>query len=409
MDKKSDKSSLIIIFLTVFIDLVGFGIIIPLSPFLARQFSASPLEIGILMSIFSLMQFLFSPFWGRLSDKYGRRPIILMSLVGAGLSYVGFAFSNSFLLLVIMRGFAGTFSATISTANAYIADVTEGKDRAKGMGMIGAAFGLGFICGPLLGAGLAIVGKQLGAEPPFGQSFASLGAALLCFLNFGFAYVKLKEPRRKSEIEKSAKEKRFKLILNHFKRPMLGALMFTFFLASLSMALMEVMLFPYVEDRFEWGIEKASLGFAYIGVVMAFVQGYLIRKLLNKTSEKALLNIGLILMGLSLAAIPLCPNIWWLAVVMTGLAVGNGLMRPALMGLISLNASDHEQGEVLGVSHSLSALGRIIGPVIGGWMYQSVSMGSPFVGSGILSILGFIVVLILAQKSDSEDLVTAKK
>ena len=157
---------LLIIFVTVFIDLVGFGIIIPMNPYLAKAFGASAFEVGLLMSSYSLMQFLFSPVWGQLSDRIGRRPVILISLVGGAASHLGFAFATSFWMLVLARSLAGLFGGNLSAAMAYIADITPEKDRSKGMGLIGAAFGLGFILGPLIGYVFSRVGLQLGDHPP---------------------------------------------------------------------------------------------------------------------------------------------------------------------------------------------------------------------------------------------------
>ena len=163
----SNKPKLVL-FLTVFLDLVGFGIIIPLSPYLSRQFGADAFEIGLLMAVYSAMQFLFNPFWGKISDRYGRRPIILMSVLGAGLSHLAFSFGNTFTILFIARMFAGIFGANISTAMAAMADLSEDKDRSKAMGLIGAAFGLGFVFGPFLGGTLGALGKTFGSAPPFG-------------------------------------------------------------------------------------------------------------------------------------------------------------------------------------------------------------------------------------------------
>ncbi|MCJ8275373.1 MAG: MFS transporter, partial [Bdellovibrionales bacterium] len=170
------KRSLKIIFFTVFLDLVGFGIILPLIPYLAREFKASPVQIGFLMAIFSFMQFLFSPLWGKLSDRFGRRPIILISLFGASFSYVFFAFAQTLTLLFVARGLAGFFAANISAAQAYIADITPKDKRSVGMGLIGAAFGLGFIMGPAIAGLTGPIGEALGDQPPFGIQFSALVA-----------------------------------------------------------------------------------------------------------------------------------------------------------------------------------------------------------------------------------------
>ncbi len=387
----SRKAAITTVFFTVFLDLVGFGIILPLSPFLAREFAATALDIGLLMSIYSLMQFLFSPVWGRISDRFGRRPILLMSLFGAGLSYLAFAFATSLWMLFVARAFAGIFSATISTAQAYIADVTESEDRSKGMGLIGAALGLGFIFGPLIGAGLGHLGEQLGQTPPFGNQFAAIGAAALCLLNGTVAIFVLKESNR--QLSTAPRESRWQLLRKYWQRPQLLPLIAVFFLSSFAMALMEVMLFPYVQDHLGWSFATASLGFAYVGLVLVFTQGFLIRRLVKKVEERRLLLVGVTAMSLSFFLIPVGAGVALLAVAMTILALGNGVSRPTNLGLISVFTSSEEQGEVMGVSQSLSALGRILGPPLGGWLYGSLSPSSPFLFSGVLALIGSVVLI----------------
>ncbi len=383
----TNQSRLLVIFLTVFIDLVGFGIILPLSPFLAREFHASAIQVGLLMSVYSVMQFLFSPIWGALSDRIGRRPVILIGLLGGGLSYLLFAFSTTLPLLFVARALAGLFGGNISTAHAYIADVTKPEERSKGMGLIGAAFGLGFIFGPLLGAGLGLLGQHFGSAPPFGMSFSALGAAALCFANFALASFVLKESLPPEMRAQSRERKnRIKEILGQMRAPISGPLMIVFFLSGLAMAEMESMLFPYVADRFGWGLEKASMGFAYVGVLMVITQGYLIRKWMPRFGERRVLLIGLLAFAISLALIPISFSILLLAISMTVLAVGNGMMRPPNLGLISIASRSDEQGAVLGVTNSLASLGRIVGPAIGGLMYERLGKGSPF---WLASVLAF--------------------
>ena len=187
------KRSLAIIFFTVFLDLVGFGIILPLIPYLAREFSASPVQIGWLMATFSIMQFLFAPMWGRLSDRFGRRPIILISLFGATFAYLFFAFAQELTYLFIARGLAGFFAANISAAQAYIADITPKDKRSMSMGLIGAAFGLGFIMGPAIAGLTGPIGESLGDQPPFGIQFSAVVAAGLNALNLILAFFMLPE------------------------------------------------------------------------------------------------------------------------------------------------------------------------------------------------------------------------
>lgn len=389
------KSRLAIIFLTVFIDLVGFGIIIPLGPFLGQKFNASNLEIGLLMSIYSLMQFIFSPMWGTLSDRFGRRPIILVSLLGSSLSYLLFAFSNSLALLFVARGLAGVFGGNISAAHAAIADLTPPENRSKNMGLIGAAFGLGFIFGPAIGAGLGVLGTQLGSEPPFGISFSALGASLICFLNFVGAIYFLKESLPKEHRAKHLhfRRSRFKELGRHLTRPVAGPLMIVYFLSGLAMAQMESMLFIFVDEKFAWGFQKASMGFAYIGVLMVLTQGVFIRRWMPKYGERKLLLTGLALFALSLAAIPVSVSIWLLAITMTAFALGNGLMRPPNLGLISLASEASEQGAVMGVTNSLAALGRILGPAAGGYLYSAYGSSAPFFISALLGAVAWWLAL----------------
>jgi MFS family permease len=389
------KKPLLVIFLTVFIDLVGFGIIIPLSPYLASHFGASAFKIGLLMAIYSAMQFLFSPFWGGLSDRYGRRPIILVSLLGAGFAHLTFAFATTYTMLFMARLFAGIFGANISTAMAYIADITEPNERSKGMGMIGAAFGLGFILGPALGGLFGHIGEMLGSQPPFGKNFSAVVAFLICMLNVGLAYRYLNESlntKHKSDIDRSS---RLKKISNVLSRPIVGPLVFTFFLASLAMAHMEATLFLYVKDEFSWTMTQASLGFAYVGVMMVITQGYLIRKLMPKIGERKLLITGLSMTAVGLALIGFSHHLALLTLAVTLLGIGTGLTNPSLSGSVSLLTKDNEQGSAMGVSQSLQALGRIVGPVLGGYFYQTYSFGMPFFAAGFFTFCGLLLVLRL--------------
>lgn len=398
------RSPLAVIFLTVFIDLVGFGIILPLNPFLARQFNATPIEIGFLLSIYSIFQFFFSPFWGALSDKVGRRPVILTSLAGGAASYFMFAFATTLPMLFISRALAGAFAGNISAAQAYIADVSRPEDRSKSMGIIGAAFGLGFIFGPLIGAVLANFGKTFGDAPPFGLSFAALGAGLICALNLVFAYFVLPESLNHGSVQIVDRRNRFKKIWSYLRKPVSGQLIFIFFLTGLAMAQMESMLFPFVADVFKWENDMASYGFAYVGVIMTIVQGYFIRKWMPKFGERKLLTAGLILFSVSLFGIAFSTSFWPLFVAMTILALANGIMRPPNIGMISLLTSPQEQGAVLGVTNSLASLGRIIGPLLGGWFYQQLGPASPFASAGVIAGAAAMIAIMMYRRMPEDGL-----
>jgi multidrug resistance protein len=377
---------LLIIFITVFIDLVGFGIIIPLNPYLAESFGANPLMVGLLMSVYSLMQFIFSPIWGQLSDRWGRRPIILISLFGAGVAHIGFAFASSLVGLLLARAFAGLFGGNISSAMAYIADITSEKDRSKGMGIIGAAFGLGFILGPLLGGVFADVGKQLGTLPPFGSSFPALVAGAICLVNCASAYYFLPESRTGSSQHTAYQGPRLRRILNALGTPVLGGLMLLVFLNGFAMAHIEASLFLLMQDRFQWTLSQASYGFGYIGVIMVFTQGFLIRKFMPKLGERKMLQIGLLFSVTAFALIALSHDLVLMTVAVTALGLGNGLVNPSLNGSVSLLSGKDTQGSHLGVAQSLASLARILGPATGGALYQQVSASAPFFAAAAISL-----------------------
>lgn len=379
---------LLIIFLTVFIDLVGFGIIIPMNPYLAEAYGASPLQVGLLMSVYSLMQFIFSPVWGQWSDRIGRRPIILISLLGASLAHLGFAFAGTFWGLVIARALAGLFGGNLSTAMAYIADITSEKDRSKGMGMIGAAFGLGFILGPSMGGLFADLGKSLGSAPPLGQSFPAVVASLICLTNFFFALKWLPESRKAGTTVRETGV-RFRRITQALSTPLLNSLMLLLFLNTFALAHVEATLFLYVQDHFQWSLSQASFGFAYIGVIMVITQGYLIRKYLPKFGERKVLATGLLLSTLGFALSSWANHVSQLAIGVTLLGLGNGLANPSINGSISLVSGKDVQGNNLGVSQSLSSMARILGPPTGGALYQHVGSWSPFAGAAVVTLVGW--------------------
>jgi len=267
-------SPLVIIFVTVFIDLLGFGIIIPLLPFYAESFGASAFKIGLLGTSFSLMQFLFSPIWGRWSDRIGRKPIILVGLMGSCLSYLGLALSTSLTLLFVSRIVGGIAGANIPTAQAYIADVTTPENRAKGMGMVGAAFGLGFIFGPAIG----------GVLSRFGPQTPMWFASALCFSNFVAAWFLLPESRSVSAETKSLG--RMEAFRHAMTKPALLILLTLYFIVTLAFSGFETTFALFSEARF--GFTSSTIGFlfAFIGVVLALVQGVLVGRVVKLIPER---------------------------------------------------------------------------------------------------------------------------
>lgn len=387
-----NKKPLIVIFLTVFIYLLGFGIVIPIIPTLSLQMGASAFQTGLLLSVYSLMQFIFSPVWGRLSDKYGRRPILLICLFGEIFSYLLFAQARNLELLFIARIFSGFFGASISTASAYISDVTPPQERSKGMALIGAAFGLGFLFGPAIGGGLTIWAEHLSTDAFFRTSFSSYWVAGLCLATFVFAYFNLGETL-KLNTNLEERKSRFKEMVKYFKTDTVGALIFVFFLSSLAMSTMEATLVLFMKARFNWGLKEVSFGFAYVGVMIVITQGVLVRRLIPKFGEKQVLRFGLIFMAMGLCLIPMAQSLLVMAISQTLIALGIGFINPSTLGSVSLLIDPKEQGAALGTTQGMASLGRIIGPVMGGALFGSLSEGSPFIVAGLMTLIGFFVII----------------
>jgi multidrug resistance protein len=390
------RGILAVVFLTVFIDLLGFGITIPLNPHLATKMGADSIAVGQLMAIYSLLQFLMSPVWGRLSDRFGRRPIMLLSIAGTGISHLAFAFSSELWMLFIARGFAGFFGANIATAMACMADVSSPEERSKNMGLVGAAFGLGFLFGPLIGGFGGIMGESLGTNPPFGMSFGAVIAAALSLVNLLMAIRRLPEtlpPEKRAQVKRQS---RLQSIMVFARKPVTNLLMLIYFLSVLAMAMMEPMMFLYMKEKFGWDLKTSSFGFAYVGVIMVLTQGVLIRRLLPLLGERVLLVGGLIAAGVGLLGIATAGSVWEMAFAVTMLGLGTGLSNPSITGSISLTAATTEQGLIIGVTQSLASLSRILGPDSSGRLYSSQTNLPFLVGAGLVVVA---LVLVAARWS----------
>jgi DHA1 family tetracycline resistance protein-like MFS transporter len=394
LSEKKNKSQLVFIFLTVFIYLLGFGIIIPITPFLSRELGATATEAGLLMSSYSLMQFLFSPFWGRLSDRIGRRPVLLFCIVCEGLTYILFAYARSMHMLFAARILAGFFGASISTASAYISDITPPNERSKGMALIGVAFGLGFVFGPALGGGLSVWGHHISSRPFFDTTFTALWVAGICFANWLFGMKYLKESLTITPPPRP-RVSRLKMIAERLKMKTVGPLVIVYFMVSLSMSSMESTLVWFMGEKFNWGVKDVSFGFAYIGVMLVLTQGFIVRRMLPRVGERYTMITGLVLFIAGMSGIALAPNIPLMAVTMTFLAVGNGLLNPSTLGSISLVSRQDEQGVIMGITQSLSSLGRILGPVLGGYVYAHLAITAPFLASGTVGLFALAILFMI--------------
>ncbi|MBL26005.1 MAG: hypothetical protein CMM50_00440 [Rhodospirillaceae bacterium] len=382
----ANRLPMLILFLIVFIDLVGFGIIIPLTPFYAEHFGASPDVVTLLTPTYSLAQFIFAPVWGRLSDRYGRKPILLLTLAGAVAAYTVYGFADSLVALFLARAFAGAMAGNIAVAQAFMADITTPETRAKGMGLIGAAFGLGFILGPAIGGTLA--GHEPGnlnfALPAMAAAGASLVAIVLTF-------ILLKEPERARGPQ--ARVGRIAELVQSLRRPNLGVLIFLFFLITFAFASMESTFALWSERHFHWGPQQNGYVFAFAGLVSAFIQGGCIGPLTKRFGEVRLLIAGAAILAVGLVLIPLSDGLPLLLVAMALLAVGSGLGNPTLSSLISKATDSDHQGGSLGVAQSASSLARMLGPASAGVVFVELGRSWPFFIAGVVSIIVAIAAL----------------
>lgn len=382
------RSALAVIFLTVFIDLLGFGIVLPLLPYYAHQFHASGFTAGALIAVYSAMQFVFAPLWGRWSDRIGRRPVLLISLAGSTLSYLLFALANGIGMLFISRIFAGVAGANISVAQAFIADSTSEKDRARGMGLIGAAFGLGFVFGPAMGGLLA----------HYGHAAPGLAATAICGLNFIVALWRLPESLAPEHRHVTAAGHPIAQLRAAFERPQLGVFMFLFAAVVFSFSTVETTLSLLCATSYKMSASHIYWLFAYLGVMTAAMQGGLLGRLSRRVDESRLVLIGTALLAAGIAATPYTPPITMLLLALGAIAFGQGITSPVLSSLISKASGGKGHGGVLGISQSLGSLARILGPLWGGLMFDYGGPAAPYLTTAALMAVATAVGLSRARQ-----------
>ncbi len=376
---------MLIIFLVVVIDLIGFGMIIPLLPFYAEHFEASPAVVGLLMATYSFTQLLAAPFWGRLSDRIGRRPVLLISMTGAALAYVWLGFAESLFVLFAVRAAGGAMAGNISAAFAYMADITTPANRAKGMGLIGAAFGLGFIAGPAIGGILA------GADPVHADfQTPAFAAAGLSFLALVLALVRLKEslsPEIRANAASNQQGKGRGKFIATLRRPRLGLMILLIFIVTFVFAGMEATFAMWSRRQFGWGPEQNGYLFAFIGLLSAMIQGGLIGRLAKQFGEARLIRQGAVALACGIGLIPFADSLPMLLMAMTILAYGFSVVTPSLNSLISLQVSEGEQGEIMGITRSASILARVIGPAWAGLLFSIIGKDWPFYGGALVMVM----------------------
>jgi len=386
-----NRATLTIIFITIFIDLMGFGILIPILPtFASKMLKVSDLGIGIIIAIFSLMQFLFNPILGNLSDRYGRRPIILVTLCLTSISYIIFSFATTFWILFLSRLLAGLGGSNIAVAQAYIADITTKEERSKGMGIIGAAFGLGFVFGPIFGALLS----------KYGYAVAGFGSAGFSFIAFLFALLKLPESNINREKGSSYKAKFFdlKFVKEKITSPVSGLMIIVFFIIVFSMANIYGTFAILGYKVYGFTDQQNGLLFGIVGIVGSFIQGSAMRFLSVKFSERTLILVGTICMTIGLGFIPYGANFLGVAIIISILSIGTGMLQPTILSMISKYSSDHEQGAVLGLNQSFSAFARVLGPLWGGFSYDYFGYQFPFLTGAVCTFVTFLLAFFLLKK-----------
>lgn len=377
------KHALAVIFITVFLDLLGIGLLVPVAPFVVRQFRDDALTVGLLALSFSVFQFLASPVLGVLSDRHGRRPVLLASIFGTGVGYLLFGWAGALWILFLSRILDGITGGNISTAQAYIADISAPEDRAKNFGLIGAAFGLGFIVGPALGGLLSKISLSAPAYAAAGLSFTTMVYAFFALPE------SLPRDKRRARALTLRDLNPMRQVKDWYWRPALTLLFTAALLMNLAMAGLQTNFAVYTADRFRLGPDANAAIFAAIGAVSAFTQGVLMRRWSSRFDTFHLVFAGLLLCASGFAGIALAPVWWTLYPASMAIALGLGLTNPSLIGLLSRRVDPAEQGVVLGVSQSLASISRAVGPVFAGAIYDFAGWSSPYWAGALFMLIAW--------------------
>jgi DHA1 family tetracycline resistance protein-like MFS transporter len=369
---------LVIIFLTIFVNLVGFGIIIPLLPFYAQTFGASPFAIGLLFAVFSVAQLVASPVLGGLSDRHGRRPVLIFSLAGTVVSFVMMATAQSLAVLFIARIVDGLSGGNISTARAYVADVTEPKDRARAYGLIGAAFGLGFILGPAMGG---LLSKISYTAPIWAAAAITLAATVL-------AWIWLPETVRRTS---AGSEMPFRYLGDLLQRPGVRRVLVIDFVYWFSFAIFQTTFALFAARRFGFDAPQTGYLFAGFGVLGAVIQGVFIRPVVRRLGDKPTFIVGLVFTALGLVGAALAHSVPLFVMALVPLALGIGFGHPTMASLVSRAGRADEQGRVQGAAGAMESLGRALGPVWGNSSLQRFGDGMPYLSAAVCIVVTLLL------------------
>ena len=395
------------LFLIVLVDLIGFGLYIPLLPFYAEHFNASPFVVGLTMATFSFGQFVSAPLWGYLSDKKGRRPILMIGMAGSVISYVWLGFADSLWMIFAARIVNGLMAGNIAAAFAYMADVTTRENRAKGMGLVGAAFGLGFIAGPAIGGILA------GSDPATADfqtpAFAAATMSGIAFLMTIFFLKESHSVEARSRLANRPRTKRMTQLRLSLGHPAMGRLLILVFLSTFVFAGLESTFAMWSRRSFGWGPEQNGYLFALVGITSALIQGGIVGRMAKRFGEKSLVLQGGIALAIGVFLIPFATNLPLLLLAMLIAGYGFSIITPSLNSLISLQASEDDQGSTLGVTRSVSTLARIAGPAWAGMVFSVLGRDWPYFGGALVMVIVIVFAwqlrpLVKDSKTDSENL-----
>ena len=375
-----DKKRLFSILLVVFIDLLGFSLILPLLPYYAETFNASKFQTGLLIAVYALMQLIGAPILGRLSDRFGRRPVLLVSIFGTFLGFLLLGFANTLWILFAARIIDGITGGNLSVAQAYISDVTDAQNRAKGLGLIGAAFGLGFIIGPVTG----------GLLSQFSYNVPAFVAAGLALINFILIYAWLPESLTAEKRQQIGEQKKVPVTLGALvtalKRPFTGSLLITRFFFGLAFAIFQSIFSLYALAKFNLSARDTGFVLTYVGVLSVIVQGFLVGKLTARFREDILITAAVAMMAISMLGWAWAPSVFWLMVVLTPTSLSGGLLNTLLSSTLTKAVAPHEIGGILGLSASVESSTRIIAPILGGALLEKVGVWSPGVFGTVVMI-----------------------
>ncbi len=375
-----NNRKLVTIFLIVFVDLLGFSIILPLLPFYAETFNASPTQIGFLVASYAAAQLVGAPLLGRLSDRFGRKPVLLISLTGTFIGFLILGFANSLWMLFLSRILDGFTGGNISVAQAYITDITDESNRAKGLGMIGAAFGLGFIIGPALGGILSVYGFALPAFVAAGLSLISILGVIL------FLTESLTVSARAELVNQQRQRLSIKNLWQAVNRPRVGPILHVRFFYGLAFAIFQTIFPLYALYRFDLDARSTGFVLTYVGILVVFVQGFLVGWMASRFDDYRLIFLATLITAISLFAWAIAPNVIALLIVLAPLALAAGTLNTLLNSTLSKAVYPEEVGGTLGLSASLESLTRVISPTAGGFLLGSVGLWAPGLAGGLIMI-----------------------